>query len=754
MRKWKIIVIVSLLVMGIPIAVSAITTNPYNGNYRLSTNTFDTSLYGTPLDTDPVTCDVTTEDLLNDGFEFISSSTSLELYVNKTILNIAIYDKRNQYIWFGYYENYDTKGYTDSVNYMIESGITVSYFDALTLNEARASISDPDVGTDITYQHTNQGFIAMIDMVKLGISFELSVSLKNDEITVVVPDESIVEVPYKTIAMKYAKEYKVQSIAVFPYLGSENYEINGYAMIPDGSGALMRYTDIPNDSAYIKRVYGRDLGIQSNVTSSDHLKRDLPVTLPVYGINHGYQQAAFIAELNSGFGAAEIHSYPYMYNNIDLNTTFFTYRTRDRVLIKLSGGDTSSIPIINENPYPFDLSITYSFLANEQANYAGMASRYRDHLNLDKQADQTMDLHLELIGIDSKPSLFGEQKVTLTTYDDVSTIIEDLSVSVDHMTTTLRSWNVGGIYGKYPNSFRLSARLGGKSSFKHMMETATSNQVEISLYSTPLVVANPKVFDQTLQRTTLDQFVASMEGSRAIEPEMLTIDHLGDRILQNEKRYTAYDIRSLSLGYVGNFQFSYHHNNQTVYREEMIHQLMNEVASLSNYEIGLYEPSAYMFPYIARYYQAPYQSNLYAYITDSIPFISLVLSGSIQLYSPLLNYESDLSSMVLKMIEYNLRPSFVVTSKPGYYLRYTNFEYLYTTEYDLWKQTIKDVYSDVSEVLSVVSGEYMISHEVIAEGVIHIGYEQYDVYVNYTEDVYTNGSWTVDPHDAIVLEVM
>jgi len=753
MRKWKWLVVIIILGMTVSFVViqakSLKTSSSYQMPYQEMSN-----ILVEQEDQTSVNQTYTEADLLDMNFELVASSSAMRLYLNRSLLNIAIYDERNDYIWFGYYPEYQQKGYTNTLKQWIESGVTIDYFDSVSLNEARMSITDPDAGTQISYQMQSGGFKAAINMVKLGISFELVVALENDEVSVHIPFDSIVEVPYKTAAMKFAKEYKVQSIIVFPYLGSENYEINGYAMIPDGSGALIKYENKPYDSAYVKRIYGRDLGIQSSVTSSAHLKEETTLSLPIYGINHGYHQAAFLAELTSGFGASELHSYPYMYNAIDINTTFFMYKTRDRALIELSGGAISSIPIINKDPYPFDYEVKYSFLANEKAHYAGMAERYRDHLELEQDQQLEMDMHLELVGIDQKPSLFGQTNVRLTTYQEAKEIILDVYEDIKHLEVTYRSFNQGGTYGKTPYRFKLSSALGGRRQFNKLMDAIDDlDGVTLSLENSPLVLANTRVFDTQIRKTTLNLFEVGIDSSRDDTATLLSIQGLAERILKDDKRYNSYGIDHLSIKGIGDLSFSYQRNKETIYREEMIGEMREELMALDDYYIGLYQPVSYFYSLISSYYETPYQANSYAYITQSIPFISLVLSGSVKLYSPLLNYVNNLDEMTLKMIEYNLRPSFIVTSKPGYELRYTHVEYLYTTEYSVFEDVMKDVYRNVSDILSDVQGEHIVNHRYIALGVAEITYESKIIYVNYTDQSYTVGTTVVQPLSATSVEV-
>jgi hypothetical protein len=759
MRKFKVLIVMLIISMMIGLVTVYSIGQKRTSTFEVYTSNFEgnSRSLGVVEDTRQVYENYDEQDLIDRNFELISSTEEISMYLNRQIFNIAIVDHSTNYVWYGYYPEYKNKGYTNSVNQLIESGVTVAYYDASTLNEARMSISNPDSGTVITYENISNGIRANLDIVRIGISFAVEVSISADQLNVKIPHDSIVEVPYQTAAMRFPREYKLHSVYVFPYFGSQNYEINGYAFVPDGSGALIRYTDTPYSSAYIRRIYGRDLGFQSAVTTLAHLKTEAPITLPIFGINHGYQQSAFIAEVKSGYGAVELHSYPYRYNNVDINTTFFVYRTRDRSIIRLSGGDTSTIPLINKDPYPFDFEMLYSFLSQEQASYSGMANRYRENLNLDYiEENQSISVHLEVIGIDDKPSLLGKSNVKLTTYSELAYIVEDLGMlGQNDLLISYRSWNQGGFFGSNPNKFNPSSQLGGKKQFNHLMSVLNSKEdVELSLYHDPLVAPSQKAFQTVLRRTTLDMFYAPIDSSRIERGYYLSIEGLSNRLLTNEKKYQSHLITNLSIESVGHLQFSYQLGRKTTYREQMIDEIMAELEKLTDYQIGLYQPADYTFNYISRYYDMFHQSNLYSFMTDSIPFVSMVLSGHVELYTSHLNYVNDLEMMKLRMIEYGLSPSFMITYEESYKLRYTNYEYLYTTQYELWKDKIIDTSHYVGSILNHVVGANIINHRFIHEKVVEITYSNgVTIYVNYSDQIVLINNLTIEPLSATYTEV-
>ncbi len=752
MSKLKI-VIISLLTIAVTFIL--VSNLKAKNDYHMINQPATTSVKQTKKEnTDIIVFDKTLSDLDDQGFELTLETNDLALYLKKDIFNIAIYDKKSTYIWYGFYPDYKDNNYTNTVNSFIESGVTIDYYDSASLNEARMSLTSKDGGGEVSYEVKDKKLYANINFTKLGISFQVIVYLDKGSLYLEIPIEKIVEVPYKTIAMKVAKEYKLQDVILFPYFGSQNYQINGYALIPDGPGALIRYTDTPYNSAYIKRIYDRDLGIQSERTTGEHLKAEKTLSTPIYGINHGYNQVAFLAEIISGYGAAELHSYPYMYNQVNLNTTFFLYKVRDNSLIKLSGGGINSIPIINKDPYPFDYQARFTFLQDDKANYTGMALTYKDHLELESKENLEFNLNLEIIGQDSKPYLFGNKVVKLTTYQDALSILKDLNNDEISINANYKSWNKEGTFGNKPYKFSLSSKLGGKRAFSKMISgIKTLNNVELSLESVPLLMNKTGIFEKTLKKTTLETFKYKLTASYIERGSMLSITGISERILSSSKRLKKYEITNLNLKDVGNFAFSYQLGKKLTYREEMINEVTNELKELSNYSIGLNNPGSYTFPFIDRYYNAPFEANQYNYITESVPFMSILLAGSVTQYSPNLNYADDLSLLTLKLIEYNLKPSFVVTKEEGHNLRYTNYEYLFSTEYDLWEKTIKETYHNMENILKEVSNQEIKSHRYILDGVSEVIYNTHIVYINYNSVEISYNGHVIPPLSAIIVEV-
>jgi hypothetical protein len=133
-------------------------------------------------------------------------------------------------------------------------------------------------------------------------------------------------------------------------------------------------------------------------------------------------------------------------------------------------------------------------------------------------------------------------------------------------------------------------------------------------------------------------------------------------------------------------------------------------------------------------------SSRYTFQTDAVPFLQLVLSGSMTMYAPYANQSFYTDIDVLRCIEYNAYPSFLLTGADSTALRDTASEEYFSTCFNDWKSMAVNIYNTIDQVLSNVAGEQMLAHCVLQEGVVQVQYPSGSVYINYTQqDVTVDG---------------
>ena len=753
----KIITCLIILMISLLFAVNLISVNAKdtNGTVELLHELDPTSNFFTQVeDTTPIEIVDKRPALLEDGYQLMAENNKISLYFKSSTFGIAIYDKSNGYTWLSTYERAHEFINTATVQSRIESGITIEYYSVDSkgiIKSAEAYYTSKENKKAVasnTVTKVNNGFDASVKFSSLNylISFNVEFRLEDDKLLVSVPYESIKEEIAGTLN---PKDSKLKSITLFPYFGSENYEINGYSFIPDGSGALVRYNQHKSSTAYIKKLYGDDYSF-TEYPASNNLKENGVLSLPIYGVNHGYNQASFLCQVEDGYGSCELHSYPYMYSLIPVNTTFFKYYVKDTFNVKMS---TTTMTLLNENPYPSNYTISYKFLSGDNANYVGMANAYREDLGLDNviNASSNIPLRLEILGLDYKPGLFGKNFVKMTSFMEALDIIKDLENSnVNNFNITYLGWNKGGYFTKGAMNAKAAMRLGGASKLKKLSNYIDEKGYSIDYTINPYVSSSYGTSSKNVKRIGLSPFEVTQKSSQEQIGYYVLPSDLSRLIAKKDNKFNKLNIKGLKIDNL-NSAYSYRYKSDAVYRTKMIDEVANELSKIEGYKLGAEKPNSYLLKYLTNYYDAFYESNKYVYETDSIPFVSILISGIINMYMPNINYISDYDLAVLRMIEYNIYPSFIITKEEAYDLRYTNYEYLNSTQYDLWKDLMVKMYKDTNNALSNVIGARMINHSYVDSGVSKCMYSNgVVIYVNYNNKVVNVDGVSLSPYSYLV----
>lgn len=690
---------------------------------------------------------ISSEDI---GFTKVAETQELILYVYKDTMAIAITDKSTGYTWFSNNQAQEDMDLTGIVIAGIESGVSIEYYNShssivsgnnkTTFTEGKR-VNSRLVTNEISYvdykiNNEKVGFTASIDFVNYGISFDVEVYLDGGQLVVNVPYETVKE---KTVGTEISPEkYLLRSISLFPYLGSEDYNINGYSFLPDGSGSLVRFTEEVGTSSFVSPIYGNDEAYYTKPESEAHLTDPYNITLPIYGMSHGYNQQAFLAQVTNGYGQAELHSYPYLYSNIELDRTHFKFILRHDTNFNLSSGQ---VMIINESIYQNDCTVKYDFLSNDKANYVGMADTYRETLNLSKKDEsETIPLHLDVLAMDFKPGLFGKNFIELTNHNQLKEISNDLlSKEIENISFNYFGSNKNGYYTKTSDFAKYGTAVGSKNSLEKLSNYMEENNFKFSLGVNPVVTTDYGFLSDAIKKPNYEPFLVDVKSSMDVSgyynnPNVLS-ENMNDIIKAagklNVNDFTVYDI-SKSYSYL---------DKNTVSKETMINTVVNEMNKLNVERINAHTPNDYLLEFVDSYYDTPYESSKYSFQTDSIPFVSILLSGYTDLFISNINYISNYDLMNLRMVEYNLYPSFVITSEQSFNLRYTNFEYLNSTEYNLWSSLIDETYDVINGALSNVSNSCITNHSYVAPGIAKVSYDNnVTIYVNYTNQNYITGN--------------
>lgn len=196
-----------------------------------------------------------------EGFEKTAESDELELWLNRQYGALRVVNKNSGYIW-GSLPLEEAEGLNSTWNCYGNSLAAIECFDS-SGGESRFSIGKDGTAS---YELTENGFICSVAFESVGIEMDVSVELEGSRLSFKVVEGSLRE----KLLEDDKKGYMLKSVTFMPFLGSSyGADIDGYMLIPDGTGALIRFLEPANYvSTYAARVYGRTRAWRTTVTEA------------------------------------------------------------------------------------------------------------------------------------------------------------------------------------------------------------------------------------------------------------------------------------------------------------------------------------------------------------------------------------------------------------------------------------------------------------------------------------------------------
>lgn len=673
--------------------------------------------------------------------------------------------------------------YTDFSN----SLVSVEYRDVKSVESLKKSSSASEDSKSVLSKIADNQYCLDVDFDGIDLQIKVYITFGEKEITYNIPFEE----------MKGEGINSLTDLYLTPFLGSSGGEIlkfnretgeydipakkdapTGYAFIPDGSGALVRFRDnTMSFQSYTGDVYGRDVSQDEYYYKqvSDAIALKDPV-MPVFGAAYGDNQVAFVAYADEGDEHMSVMLTP------EENTTYYTWVcpkfTYNLKFFKVYNKAGDGYYSLMEEPNKFDISMTYEFLSGdgsgstEAANYVGMAQAYRKHLLeegvLTEKGDTQNDdipIRLDFIMSDAKSSVVGMDNVVVTTAENVGTILEDVAAKgITNINSGLYGWQKKGVSFAKPYTQKFTSEIGTKQEFVNLIENAAEKGMDVS-FAQDYVTINEEMLNyyKTAVKHVNSWYV--YENRSALLMDTVPVSYFGfaiptksaswlEKQFDKMKDYSS----SMTIEGIGSILTGTYEKNKGTYTVDEAVSLYQETLGKMKEEVKLNidAPGKYLWKYTDRYLKSPVGHSQYIFETDAVPFLQIVLNGTMEVYAPYANFSFYTQSDILKMIDYNLYPSFILSHEPSYELADTVSCDLYSTEYSLYEELIQEVYNGVNAVLSQVADCQWTDRTVADNGVIVNTYEKdgavKEVVINYTSDAVTYQGQKIEALSALVIE--
>ena len=271
----------------------------------------------------------------------------------------------------------------------------------------------------------------------------------------------------------------------------------------------------------------------------------------------------------------------------------------------------------------------YTILSGDEANYLGMAKAYRDTLVEDgilvrDDNSDPIDVQIEAFGRDYEKGLIFRKYKNMTTTKDILHINEDLEVAgISNIFYTLRAFNKKGYSNQSVKNYNFDSKLGKMKDLKDL---------EAYFYYNPVESYNSK-----------KSYPSKVLVNLYNEKNYIAVETNKYKFYANDKDVIKYTTKAVDK-YDGKIALDgigyrlYGDKNNKITRSEMLETYSN---LLGDSKLPMYKPNYYFLSNTSKYLNMPLYSERSRFVSDSVPFLEILLKGYIDYYSPYLNFSSN-----------------------------------------------------------------------------------------------------------------
>ena len=326
---------------------------------------------------------------------------------------------------------------------------------------------------------------------------------------------------------------------------------------------------------------------------------------------------------------------------------------------------------------------------------------------------------------------------------------------------TYKGWQTGGLsLSLGQNTFSLERRLGSRNQLNELLQHLAKKDINLLLHQ-DFVLANPRRPYDTSRDIVkkINRTIARKPTNRLLYPSLLLFTP--EKSLENAEIFIDRLNSDNILNNIGGFQittlantiFSFY-TSGTIYRRSHTKNIYKElIQNMSRYPLALQLPNDYMWNYTHYFLDMPLYTSKYSFITHEIPFIPMVLKGTIPFFARYVNFASNQNEFLLKMIEYGALPSFLLTAEEAYKLRDTNSSHIFSSKYTSFLSRIVEYYRILKEIHEKTYDSLIVNHRIISDGFVVVSYENgVRIIINYSDSQMTYDKNVVQPNSFLVLE--
>ncbi len=587
--------------------------------------------------------------------------------------------------------------------------------------------------------------IAEYTFVGVDLTIPVHYTLRDGRFSVtVIPSE-----------MKMGDDLLVQSIALHPYFGGGSGTDDGFMVVPDGSGALIRFNTMVADT-YEQKIYGLD---QSLYRLSEY-EHEQPVVMPMFGISNAKTGVLCLGVVTGGVGDASVLAecgndmtgFNGVWANFNLLSQDIHHYDDYRPDVDMYAEELKDVG---------PLQVTYLLERSDAPDYVQLAKLYRQYL-VEEYGLSALSQAESAVAIDTVSASVKKKTIlgipyngvqTLTTYEQCREMVEEMAQQSIPTVLRLTNWSTQTVRGKTLTNISLPHSLGSKSELEQLLSTASKNG---KVY---LAGNISEVYSGGFLWRFLN-CAKDMRGSVALYQHFNTVTRYnegeGHYLLSNAgvldytktfgqklSRYNQYSgvaVDGLNTLYTdfGSTQGSMTTTVNTY--TEALKSLKEQKLS-----VAVNGGNAFSLPMADFIFSLPSEDSNYDMAYEEIPFYQLALHGLISYSSEPINLSSDPQKAFLKAVETGSLLQYRLMYADAEAVRYSRNEDLYSSTWSRWKDVIGEQYREWLTMMEDKQTLEIVGHQKLANGVYQTVYaDGSSVLVNYSDTAYQYQGVTVE----------
>jgi hypothetical protein len=632
------------------------------------------------------------------NFEKVYENENYLYFLDSQSLLLRIEQKKGDNIWHTGLDHND--GFlNDEWQAFSSSGITVEY---MTEDMQSRKVSAKADTCDITLQQSGGEILKVrVQFREQGFSVGVDILFNDQGFEVISGKEYIEE--------SSGEKNKIMNLYFFPFFEAAKKSDNGYVFIPDGSGSIMKIGKSNAKKPYIQRVYGPDYGTADNaaLSSGYGINAAKKIKIPVYGVIAQEDKKGFMSIVQQGEEYAEILAYPggvitpYTW----ISARYIVRETYKKFLDKKG----TAILVSTQEPYSLTVKARFILLSGKDANYSSMAVKYREYLEENNMfpkevLSEKAVLRLDVLAAETRDRVIGKDYIQMTSLSELKQMAQMLK-GLDYI-INLFGYSQDGYSRSFPVHLPVSSAFA-KS--KELKEFNYSNKNIFYMVDYTLANKEKTGFGTDVSQNISKQLITNW-GYRILSPVVSA------KLFKDEqKKFEELNIQNLSFRTTGELLYS-DYGKRPLSRKEA-----KDVIS-SSFSGAFYNPNLYLWKSCSAIFDIDTDSSGYIFEQQAVPFLQILLSGRIPCFSKPLNFTSDLVYELLKLVEFGVYPSFILTHESSLKLLETSSQWISSSEFSSWYETVRSSYEFVNAALKEVIGCRIISHKILGNGMSETRY--------------------------------